>query len=122
MKYDSCEVYTVGRMAYADALALQNRLVEERGTPAGIDRLLLVEHPHTYTLGSAGHEAYLLMAPDERERLGITVYRTDRGGDITYLIMGRGRSSPTPFSSSRHLSAAAYAPMWSAMCASWSRL
>lgn len=70
-------------MAYADALALQNRLAEERGQ-GGPDRLLLVEHPPTYTLGSAAREEHLLMPPEERARLGIEVFHIDRGGDITY--------------------------------------
>lgn len=81
-----CEVLQLGRVGYQDALELQNRLAEERGrlADAGIDRLLLLEHPPTYTLGSAANEENLLMPADERERLGIEVTRVDRGGDITY--------------------------------------
>lgn len=79
-----CEVWQLGRMAYADALALQMQLSEERGTTEGVDRLLLLEHPHTYTLGSSGHEEYVLWSHEERERLGIELFRADRGGDVTY--------------------------------------
>ncbi len=79
-----CEVWHIGRIGCHDAWALQNRLAEARSDPDGMDRLLLVEHPHTYTLGTAGHEHYLLMPPHERARLGIEVVRVDRGGDITY--------------------------------------
>ncbi len=78
-----CEVWRLGRVPYADAWALQDRLADERGR-GGIDRLLLLEHPHTYTLGSSAHEQHLLMPPEERERLGIDVFHVDRGGDITY--------------------------------------
>lgn len=77
------EVWRLGRIAYASAWALQNRLADERGR-GGIDRLLLLEHPHTYTLGSSGHDANLLLPEAARRRLGIDVFRTDRGGDITY--------------------------------------
>lgn len=77
------EVWRLGRVAYATALALQNRLAVERGR-GDIDRLLLLEHPHTYTLGSSGHDANLLLPEAARRRLGITVFQTDRGGDITY--------------------------------------
>jgi lipoyl(octanoyl) transferase len=81
-----CEVLQLGRVGYQDALEFQNRLAEESGrlADAGIDRLLLLEHPPTYTLGSAANEENLLMPAAERERLGIEVTRVDRGGDITY--------------------------------------
>lgn len=82
----SCEVWKLGRVPYAEAWELQNRLADERGSAgaAGQDRLLLLQHPHTYTLGSSAREEHLLMPPDERERLGVQVFRPDRGGDITY--------------------------------------
>lgn len=80
----TCEVWSLGRIAYQDALDLQNRLVQERSQPAGVDRLLLVEHPHTYTLGSSGHDAYVLWNEDERRAAGVELFRTDRGGDVTY--------------------------------------
>ena len=79
-----CEVSYLGRVPYRDAWALQDRLVEARGRDEAPDRLLLLEHPHTYTLGSAGHEDYLLMSAEERERRGVEVLRVDRGGNITY--------------------------------------
>lgn len=83
MTHRECEVWRLGRVPYGEALALQNRLADERGQ-GGVDRLLLLEHPHTYTLGSSGHDEHLLMPADERERLGIDLFRVDRGGDITY--------------------------------------
>lgn len=78
-----CEVRLPGLLPYADALALQNQLVEARGA-GGVDALILLEHPHTYTLGTSAHEEHLLMPPEERVRRGVDVYRVDRGGDITY--------------------------------------
>ncbi len=84
-----CEVWQMGRMSYPDALTLQRALVAQRSQPGGVDRLLLLEHPHTYTLGSAGDERHLLLSEEERARLGIQVYRTDRGGDITYHGYGQ---------------------------------
>lgn len=80
----NCEVWRLGRVAYADAWALQNRLADERASENGIDRLLLLEHPHTYTLGSQGHDEYVLLSEAEREQRGITTVRVDRGGDVTY--------------------------------------
>ena len=78
-----CNVLLPGRLAYADALALQNQLVEARGA-GGVDTLILLEHPHTYTLGTSAREEHLLMSAEERARRGVEVYHVDRGGDITY--------------------------------------
>ena len=61
----------MGCVPYAEALELQNRLA---GAYEG-DRLLLLEHPPTYTLGSAAKEEHLLMPPEERQRLGIEVFK-----------------------------------------------
>jgi lipoyl(octanoyl) transferase len=79
-----CEVWQLGRMAYQDTWDLQARLVDERSQDAAPDRLLLVEHPPTYTLGSAGHDEYVLLSEEERQRRGIEVFHIDRGGDVTY--------------------------------------
>ncbi len=79
-----CEVLTLGFVPYQEAWELQNRLATERHHDNTPDRLLLVEHPHTYTLGSSGHEENLLMSPEERAGRGVEVLHVDRGGDITY--------------------------------------
>jgi lipoyl(octanoyl) transferase len=78
-----CEVYQLGRVSYQQALDLQNELVQERSRGAP-DRLLLLEHPPTYTLGAAGDETNLLLSSEQLDELGVEVFRTDRGGDITY--------------------------------------
>jgi lipoate-protein ligase B len=80
----ACEVIHLGRIDYDSALALQERLVAERSTDSAPDRLLLLEHPHTYTLGSSAKPEHLLLSPDEIARQQIRVLRVDRGGDITY--------------------------------------
>ncbi|MCL4251894.1 MAG: lipoyl(octanoyl) transferase LipB [Anaerolineae bacterium] len=79
-----CQVVALGRMHYAEAWALQNTLAEARGRDDIPDRLLLVEHPHTYTFGSAVHEENLLLDSDQLRARGIAVFHSDRGGDITY--------------------------------------
>lgn len=48
------------------------------------DVLLLVEHPHVYTLGKSGDAAHLLRSDDELNALDATFVQIDRGGDITY--------------------------------------
>jgi lipoyl(octanoyl) transferase len=48
------------------------------------DRLLLLEHPHLYTIGRGGDRRHLLADPETLERIGATYHEVDRGGDITY--------------------------------------
>jgi lipoyl(octanoyl) transferase len=79
-----CEVWPLGRMSYQTAFDLQTRLVQERTQPDGVDRLLLVEHPHTYTLGSSGHDEYVLWDEEQRRVADVELFRVDRGGDVTY--------------------------------------
>ncbi|NDJ62213.1 MAG: lipoyl(octanoyl) transferase LipB [Chloroflexi bacterium] len=78
-----CEVRQLGRVAYGDAWDVQNQLAEARGQ-GGVDTLLLLEHPPTYTLGSSGDAKHLLLTPAQLAAHGIPVQRVDRGGDITY--------------------------------------
>ncbi len=46
--------------------------------------LILVEHPHVYTLGKNGSEKNLLIDSMQLQAKDARFYRTDRGGDITY--------------------------------------
>ena len=80
----TCEVRELGRIGYAEALALQQQLAEERKRGDGVDRLLLLEHPHVITLGRNGHAENLLAGNEILERAGIGFFPTDRGGDVTY--------------------------------------
>ncbi len=79
-----CGVCRLGRIEYSRALALQTRLVEQRALDLQGDRLLLLEHPPTYTLGLRGDPRHLLVPGEELRRRGVSFHRTDRGGDITY--------------------------------------
>ena len=65
-------------MEYQVAVALQEQLVELRQQQVIGDTLLFVEHPHVYTIGRGGKESNVLAAQD------VPVYRTSRGGDVTY--------------------------------------
>ncbi len=79
-----CAVIRLGLVDYAEAWALQKRLVAERADGRIGDTLLLLEHPHTYTLGRSGKLEHLLMSEAERQARGVSVHWVDRGGDITY--------------------------------------
>ncbi|MAS32641.1 MAG: octanoyltransferase [Anaerolineaceae bacterium] len=79
-----CEVWQPGCVPYEEAWNWQAELVQARSQDAAPDRLLLLEHPHTFTLGSAGHDEYVLWDEAERQRRGVALFRIDRGGDVTY--------------------------------------
>ncbi len=79
-----CEVLDLGRMGYADALAIQTRIASERKQGLGTDHLLFVEHPHVVTIGRNGHAENLLAPEETLRRTGIELFETDRGGDVTY--------------------------------------
>jgi lipoyl(octanoyl) transferase len=79
-----CELRELGRLGYAEAFALQRRLVERRKAGEIPDQLLMVEHPHVVTMGRNGRAAHLLAGPEELARAGVEFHQTDRGGDVTY--------------------------------------
>ncbi|MDQ2921024.1 MAG: lipoyl(octanoyl) transferase LipB [Acidobacteriota bacterium] len=82
-------VKRLGRREYAAALQLQKETelaVKEGQQP---DTLLLLEHPHTFTVGSRGDSAGILMSPESLEARGVTVFETNRGGKITYHGLGQ---------------------------------
>lgn len=74
----------LGEVAYRQALALQMDLAARRAADVIGDVLLLLEHPHTYTLGSSGKREHLLVPEASLHDEGIVVLDVDRGGDITY--------------------------------------
>ena len=79
-----CVLLNLGRLDYAGALAMQQRLVAERKQGLVPDHLLLVEHPHVITLGRNGHQENVLASSEVLSRAGISFFPTDRGGDVTY--------------------------------------
>jgi lipoate-protein ligase B len=78
-----CVLLRPGTIAYGDALDLQRRTAERvrAGAPP---TLILLQHPHTYTLGARGETASLLLAESAYRARGADVFRSDRGGDVTY--------------------------------------
>jgi lipoyl(octanoyl) transferase len=80
------DVRRLGRVPYADALALQRSLVDERRAGRIADTLLLVEHPPVLTLGVRGDggRSHILATDEALAASGIEVHETGRGGDVTY--------------------------------------
>ncbi len=71
-------------VSYGEGLELQECLVRERRAGAIPDQLLLLEHPHVITLGTSAHAENLLADEEQRRQLGIELFETGRGGDVTY--------------------------------------
>jgi lipoyl(octanoyl) transferase len=77
-------VRRLGKVAYRDALAIQDELVRNRRDERIPDTLLLLQHPHVITLGSSSDPSHVLASPDQRASLGIELFEAGRGGDVTY--------------------------------------
>ncbi|MBI5577227.1 MAG: lipoyl(octanoyl) transferase LipB [Deltaproteobacteria bacterium] len=74
----------LGHLEYRKALQVQMECVEMRASGEIPDTLLLLTHPHVYTIGRVGSESNLLVSAETLNREGISVERVSRGGDITY--------------------------------------
>jgi lipoyl synthase len=74
---NTLRVRWLGRVPYGEAADLQRALHER----ASDDSLLLLEHPHVYTLGTRADPDHVLVPPAS---VGAELVQTDRGGDVTY--------------------------------------
>jgi lipoyl(octanoyl) transferase len=74
----------LGLVDYAAALELQKEKVAQRKAGAIPDTLLLLEHPHVYTLGRNARQENMLVSEEFLASRGAQVFPTDRGGDVTY--------------------------------------
>jgi lipoyl(octanoyl) transferase len=81
-------VYThllhLGRVPYAEGLAIQARVIAARKAGLIGDTLLLLEHPPVITLGRNSSRANILASDEVLARRGVTLYEINRGGDVTY--------------------------------------
>lgn len=82
-------VRKLGRIEYGEALEVQKEteLAVKEGRQD--DTLLLLEHPHTLTLGRRGDSAGILMSSEILAARGVSVFETNRGGKITYHGLGQ---------------------------------
>ncbi len=89
MRQRTLKVEQLGRVEYGAALEMQKQTERAVLTGEQPDTLLLLEHPHTLTLGRRAKDGGII-APDEvlRER-GVTVFETNRGGKVTYHGLGQ---------------------------------
>jgi lipoyl(octanoyl) transferase len=79
-----CHIEQFELVDYAAGLRIQKQKVAQRKAGAIPDTLLLLEHPHVYTLGRNAGPENLLMSVEWLASRGAEVFETDRGGDVTY--------------------------------------
>jgi lipoyl(octanoyl) transferase len=83
------EVQRMGRVRYADGLELQKTLETEVIAGRNRDYLLLVEHPHVFTIGRRAKENGVLASAEILKSIGAEVFETNRGGKVTYHGIGQ---------------------------------
>lgn len=74
----------LGRVHYAEGLALQKRVVDARKQGLIGDTLLLLEHPPVLTLGRNSHRENVLASDDLLTSRNVELHEINRGGDVTY--------------------------------------
>jgi len=79
-----CHVEQLGLVEYADGLGLQRDRVAARKAGVIPDTLILLEHPHVYTLGRNAKKDNILLSTEQLAGRGVQVFEIDRGGDVTY--------------------------------------
>ncbi|BAQ66241.1 lipoyl(octanoyl) transferase LipB [Geminocystis sp. NIES-3709] len=81
------ELENIGLISYKKAWEYQQKLVQERlKNPLLSDKLLLVEHPPVYTLGTGSTLNNLKF---DLKSFSGELYRTERGGEVTFHCLGQ---------------------------------
>jgi lipoate-protein ligase B len=82
-------VQRLGLVDYESALAIQKQA--ELAVKSGIqpDTLLLLEHPHTLTIGRRGDSSSVLLNEEQLQARNVTLFETNRGGKVTYHGLGQ---------------------------------
>ena len=75
---------SLGRVPYAEALVIQQRVIAARKQNLIGDTLLLLEHPPVLTLGRNASRANILASDEWLASHGVEVHEVNRGGDVTY--------------------------------------
>ena len=84
MQKRTLKVERLGRVDYAAALDLQKQTERAVLTGAQPDTLLLLEHPHTLTLGRRSAQNGIISTDEVLKSRGVTIFETNRGGKTTY--------------------------------------
>ncbi|HEU4870204.1 MAG TPA: lipoyl(octanoyl) transferase LipB, partial [Pyrinomonadaceae bacterium] len=82
-------VQRLGLVDYESALALQKQTEQAVKTGTQPDTLLLLEHPHTLTIGRRGDSSSILLDDEQLKQRKVTLFETNRGGKVTYHGLGQ---------------------------------
>jgi len=89
MSMRTLKVERLGRVEYGAALDMQKRTERAVLTSEQPDTLLLLEHPHTLTLGRRSGPNGIIVPEELLRERGVTVFETNRGGKVTYHGIGQ---------------------------------
>ena len=81
---ETCLFAKLGQMDYVKAWDVQRAIARRREHCSIPDSLILLEHPHTYTLGRRGKIADVLVREATLKQMGVQICYVDRGGQVTY--------------------------------------
>jgi len=79
-----CEARWLAIVGYDDGLHLQESAIEHLRSGEAPEQLLLLEHPHVFTLGRGADSSNILADPLQLQTNSVEVHETGRGGDVTY--------------------------------------
>ena len=82
-------VQRLGLVDYESALRIQKETELAVKTGAQPDTLLLLEHPHTLTIGRRGNTSAVLLDREQLRLRNVTLFETNRGGKVTYHGLGQ---------------------------------
>jgi len=82
-------VQRLGRVDYESALAIQKETETAVKNGSQTDTLLLLEHPHTLTIGRRGDTSSILLDQEQLRSRNVTLFETNRGGKVTYHGLGQ---------------------------------
>src|SRR5512134_3193821 len=89
MKQIKLLVQQLGLVDYESALAIQKKTELAVKTSIQPDTLLLLEHPHTLTIGRRGDSSAILLDEDQLRARNVTLFETNRGGKVSYHGLGQ---------------------------------
>jgi lipoate-protein ligase B len=89
MRKKQLKVCRLGRFDYDAGLELQKQIEREVIEKREKDFLLLLEHPHTFTIGRRAKSDGVLATAEALKTLGVSVFETNRGGKVTYHGVGQ---------------------------------
>jgi lipoate-protein ligase B len=82
-------VQRLGLVDFQVGLAIQKETEQAVKLGTQPDTLLLLEHPHTLTIGRRGESSAVLLDPEQLQQRNVTVFETNRGGKVTYHGLGQ---------------------------------